>query len=158
MAIRVARAKFIDIMRTTSLILILMIPLFLLPSFSYAQVQTRLKVFEASNVGGGIDSSSKEMRDQFKSLFNFSSYRLLKEETVTLRSNQPASVSVPPGKTIELTLTGQQRNVAEVIVKVKEERTDVLNTKVRLSPGRTVSIGGPKYGEGVIIITLSAQF
>jgi hypothetical protein len=98
------------------------------------------------------------MRDQFKSLLSFSSYRLLKEETLTLYSNQPASVSVPPGKTVELTLTGQQKNVAEVIVKVKEERTDVLNTKVRLSPGRTVSIGGPKYGEGVIIITLSAQF
>ncbi len=158
MAIRGARARIIGIMRRTFLILIFIITLFLLPSFSYAQVQTRLKVFEASNVGAGTDSSLKDMRDQFKSLFSFSSYRLLKEETLTLYSNQPASVPVPPGRTIELTLTGQQRNVAEVIVKVKEERTDVLNTKVRLSPGRTVSIGGPKYGEGVIIITLSAQF
>ncbi|MFB3887142.1 MAG: hypothetical protein ACE144_18100 [Thermodesulfobacteriota bacterium] len=145
-------------MRRPFLILILVITFFLLPSFSYGQVQTRLKVFEASNVGGGTDSFSKDMRDQFKSLFSFSSYRLLKEETLTLFSNQPASVSVPPGKTLELTLTGQQRNVAEVIVKVKEERTDVLNTKVRLSPGRTVSIGGPKYGQGVLIITLAAQF
>jgi len=146
-------------MKRTFPIFIFIITFFLLlPSFSCAQVQTQLKVFEASNVGAGTDSSSKVMRDQFKSLFSFSSYRLLKEETLTLYSNQSASVPVPPGRTIELTLTGQQRNVAEVIVKVKEERTDVLNTKVRLSPGRTVSIGGPKYGEGVIIITLSAQF
>jgi hypothetical protein len=144
-------------MRKTFLILIFMITL-LLPSFSYAQVQTQLKVFEASNVGTGIDSSLKDMRDQFKSLFSFSSYRLLKEETLTLYPNQPASVPIPPGRSIELTLTGQQKNVAEVMVKVKQERTDVLNTKARLLPGRTFSIGGPKYGEGVIIITLSAQF
>jgi hypothetical protein len=159
MAIRGARAKFVGIMRRTSLVFILIITFFLLlASSSWAQVQTRLKVFEASNVGKGTDSSSKDMRDPLKSLFSFSSYRLLKEETLTLSPNQPASVPIPPGRTVDLTLTGQQTNVAEVIVKVKEDRTDVLNTKVRLSPGKTVSIGGPKYGEGVLLITLSAQF
>jgi hypothetical protein len=59
---------------------------------------------------------------------------------------------------IELTLIRQHKNVAEVRVKIKREQVDMLNTQVRLSPGRTVSIGGPRHGEGVIIITLSAQF
>ena len=144
--------------RTFPIFLFILTLSLLLTSLSHAQVQTWLRVFEASNVGTGIDSSLRDMGDQLKSLFSFSSYRLLKEETLTLYSNQPVSVPVHPGRSIELTLTGQHKNVAEVIVKIKREQTDILNTKVRLSPGRTVSIGGPKHGEGVIIIALSARF
>jgi hypothetical protein len=146
-------------MRRTFHIFLFILILFLLsPSLSHAQVQTRLRVFEASNVGTGTDSLSRDMGDQFKSLLSFSSYRLLKEETITLRPGQPAIIPLHAGRSMELMLTGQQRNVAEVRVKIKREQTDVLDTKVRLSPGRTVSIGGPKHGQGVIIISLSAQF
>jgi len=159
MVIRGVGGRIIDIMRKTFFIFLLILTLSLLSaSLSHAQVQTRLRVFEASNVGTGIDSSLRDMGDQFKSLFSFSSYRLLKEEMLTLYPNQPVSVPVHPGRDIELTLIGQHRKVAEVRVKIKQEQTDILNTQVRLSPGRTVSIGGPKHGEGVIIITLSAQF
>ena len=127
-------------------------------SVSHAQVQVRLRVFEASNVGTGIDSSLRDMRDQFKPLVDFSSYRLLKEENPTLYPNRPVISPAHPGRIIELTLIRQDKNVAEVRVKIKREQMEILNTQVRLSPGRTVSIGGPKHGEGVIIITLSGQF
>jgi hypothetical protein len=98
------------------------------------------------------------MRDQFKPLVDFSSYRLLKEETHTLYPNRPLLSPAHPGRTIELTLISQHKNVADVQVKIKREQMDILNTRVRLSQGRTVSIGGPKHGEGVIIIALSGQF
>jgi hypothetical protein len=159
MVIRGVGGRIVDIMRRTVLIFPLVLTLSLLSaSLSHAQVQTRLRVFEASNVGTGIDSSLRDMGDQFKSLFSFSSYRLLKEEMLTLRPNQTVSIPIPPKREIELTLTGKQRNFAEVRVRIKQEQTDILNTQVRLFPGKTVSIGGPKHGEGVMIVTLSAQF
>src|SRR4030043_426174 len=106
MAIRRGGSRIVQIMRRIFPILLFILTLSLLSaSLSYGQVQVRLRVFEASNVGTGIDSSLRDMR-----------------------------------------------------VKIKREQMDILNTQVRLSPGRTVSIGGPKHGEGVIIITLSAQF
>lgn len=159
MAIRRGGSRIIQIMRRIFLILLFFLTLSLLStSLSYAQVQVRLRVFEASNVGTGIDSSLRDMRDQFKPLVDFSSYRLLKDETPTLYPNRPISSPAHPGRMIELTLIRQDKNVADVRVKIKREQMDILNTQVRLSPGRTVSIGGPKHGEGVIIITLSGQF
>jgi hypothetical protein len=159
MVIRGVGGRIIDIMKKTYLFFLLLLFFSMLSSsLSYAQVQTRLRVFEASNVGKGIDSSLRDMGDQLKSLFSFSSYRLIKEEMHTLYPNQPISVTIPPKRDIELTLTGQRKNVAEVKVKIKQEQTDILNTQVRLFPGKTVSIGGPKHGEGVMIVTLSAQF
>lgn len=43
-------------------------------------------------------------------------------------------------------------------MRVVREGTEILNTRVRLSPGRTVLIGGPRVREGVIIYALHARF
>ncbi len=124
-------------------------------STALAQVQTRIRIIEASNVGSNIDSSLRDVTGQISSLFSFSSYRLLKEETVTLQKDQPVSIPVHPGRSLELTLIKQRGEGAEVRVKIKREGSDVLNTQVRLTPGRTVSIGGPKHREGTILIALA---
>ena len=135
--------------------LIILFTLFL--QMAFAQVQTRVRMIQASNVGSNIDPSLKDVTDQLGSLFNFSSYRLLKDQTVTLSPNQPVSIPVHPGRSLELTMTKQHQHTVEVRVRIKREGTDILDTQVRLSPGRTVAIGGPKHGEGVVIIALSAR-
>jgi hypothetical protein len=124
-------------------------------STALAQVQTRVRIIEASNVGSNIDSSLKDVTAQISSLFSFSSYRLLKEETVALQKDQPVSIPVHSGRSLELTLIKQLRQGAEVRVKIKREGSDILNTQVRLTHGRTVSIGGPKHREGTILIALA---
>jgi hypothetical protein len=139
--------------------ILLFITTFLFPSMTLAQVQTRLRVIQASNVGSSIDPSLKDVHGELGSLFNFTSYRLLREENLKLSLNQPASISAHRGRTsLEVTLVGQHKNVAELKIKVNREGTDILNTQVRLYPGRTVLVGGPKHGEGVIIYAVSAHF
>jgi hypothetical protein len=125
--------------KTFHIFLFILILVLLSPSLSHAQVQTRLRVFEASNVGTGTDSLSRDMGDQFKSLLSFSSYRLLKEETITLRPGQPAIIPLHAGRSMELMLTGQPRNVAEVRVKIKQSealtRQNGLHRRSETRPG-----------------------
>jgi hypothetical protein len=135
-------------------ILILLLSPFL-SAGAFAQVQVRVRVMEASDAGSGFDSSLKDLHGQLGSLFSFSSYRLLKEENVSLSPNQPVSLPIPPNRSLELTLINQHRVAAEVRVKISREGRDLLTTLVRLAPGRSVSIGGPKRGESTIIIALS---
>ena len=146
-------------MKNKILSFVLVLILFsLLPSLTLAQVQTRVRVIQASNVGKAIDPSLRDLHDQLGSLFNFTSYRLLRDGIVILSPNQPASVSTHKGRSIEITQVWFQRNIAELRVRIRRDGTDILNTQVRLSPGRTVLIGGPKHGEGVVILALSANF
>jgi hypothetical protein len=137
-----------------SIILTLLLFLSLFAQEAFAQVEIRVRVMEASNVGSGIDSSLRDLHGQLGSLFSFSSYRLLKEENVNLSPNKPISVSLDPGRSLELTLISLRR-VAEVKVKISRDGRDVLTTLVKLAPGRSVSIGGPKRGEASIIVALS---
>lgn len=140
----------------------LFILVFILSLFSasivLAQVQTRLRIIQALNVGSGIDPSLRDLHDQLGTLSGFTSYRLLRDETLSLSSNRPVSIPLHEGRSIEITLTGQQRETAELRVKMRREKTDILNTQVRLSRGRTVLIGGLKHGEGVLLLALSAHF
>ena len=111
-------------------------------SVAFAQVQVRVRVMEASNVGSGFDSSLRDLHDQLGSLFSFSSYRLLKDETVSLSLNHPVSLPIPPERSLELTFINQHRVTAEIRVKITRGGKDLLTTLVRLAPGRSVSIGG----------------
>ena len=139
---------------TFSIILtLLFLPLF--APVAFAQVEIRVRVMEASNVGSGIDSSLRDLHGQLGSLFSFSSYRLLKEENVTLSLNRPVSLSLDPGRSLELTLVDLRRVIAEVKVKISRDGRDVLTTLVKLAPSRSVSIGGPKRGEASVIVALS---
>jgi len=142
------------IISLTTCFFILLIPI----SVAFAQVPTRVRVIEASNVGSIIDPSLKDVQSDLKSLSNFTSYRLLKDENMSLSPNRPIDVPVHKGRSLEITLVGQRKDIAECRVKIKSEGTDILNTQVRLSSGRTVLIVGPKHGEGVAIIALSARF
>lgn len=128
-------------------------------SIAFGQVQTQLRVIRASNVGSNVDASLRDVHKDLGSLFSFTSYRLLRDENLNLSPNQPVSISAREGRIIiEITLVGLHRSVAELKIRVTREGKDILNTQIRLSPGRTVLIGGPKVRDGVIIYALSAIF
>ncbi len=159
MAVRGTTKRFNDFIKRMTLLLIL-ISIFIsgFPSIAPAQVQTRLRVIEASNVGSSIDPSLRDLHDQLGSLFRYTSYRLIRDETLSLSPNRTTSVAFQEGRSIEVTQIGLQKNIAELRVRITSDRTEILNTQVRLSPGRTVLIGGPKHGQGVAILALSAIF
>ncbi len=144
--------------KTFLFLFILVIFLTLSSQETWAQIPTRLRVIEASNVGGTIDPSLKELHNQLSSLFKYTSYRLLRDERLQLTLNQTTILSIHPGRSIEITPLKFQANTAELRVRIKREKTDILDTQVRLPPGRTVLIGGPKHGEGVVILAFSSLF
>ncbi|MGB9629839.1 MAG: hypothetical protein ACPL6D_14380 [Thermodesulfobacteriota bacterium] len=134
-------------------------PCFIFTSMSFGQVQTQLKVIRASSLGQEVDPSLKELHNELKTLFSFTSYRLLKEENLTLTLNQPVSITAREGRIVwEATLVGLHRGVAEVRIRVSREGKETLNTQVRLFPGRTVLVGGPRIQDGVIIYALHSHF
>jgi hypothetical protein len=146
-------------MRKILLPFLLFISCFVWTSMAFAEVQVRLRVIGASNDKKQIDPSLKDIYKELGSLFNFTSYRLYRDENLTLSPNQPASISTRKGRLIEVTLIGLRKEIAELKIRVVREEKEILNTQVRLSPGKTVLIGGgPKQREGIIIYALYARF
>ena len=161
MALRRTRRRipYVKGKRTLSILPVFVLALgTLLVSTALGQVQTRLRIIEASNVGSSIDPALRDVHGQLGSLFNFTSYRLLKDESLSLVSNRPSEINAHQGVSLEIALTQQKKNEAEYQIRILRQGSEILNTKVRLSPGRTVLIGGPKHGQGSIILAISARF
>ena len=146
-------------MKRVSLSLLLLLAVFLssIPS-AFGQVQTRLRIIEASNEGATVDPSLRDVHDQLGSLFNFQSYRLLRDQQLKLSPDAPFEISAHRTVSLEVTLVKQRKKRADFRVIIRREGKEILNTQVRLSPERTVLIGGPKHGKGIVILALSARF
>ena len=131
---------------------------FSLPT-AFAQVHVRMRVILASNAGQDIDPSLRDVHRELGSLFSFTSYRLVRDESLNLSLNKLARITGRTGKAfLEVTLVGQHKNVAELRLRVVREGTEILNTQIRLFSGRTVVVGGPRHGEGVVIYVISGNF
>ena len=127
--------------------------LFFSASLSLAQIQVRMRAIHASDVGSSVDPPLKELHRELGSLFSFTSYRLMRDEMLNLPMNQPVSFFSREGRIdVETTLVGLHKGAAEVRIRVTREGSQVLNTQVRLSPGRTVLVGGPKHRRGGVVI------
>ena len=148
------------IKRLAPLLILSIIFSFLFFSPAYAQVQVRLRAIHASNEGSSVDPSLRDLHKELGSLFSFTSYRLMREEILNLYLNQPVSISAHEGKIIlEATLVGIHKNMAEIKLKVVREGKEILDTQVRLLPGRTILVGGPKHLRGgVVIYALHSRF
>ena len=146
-------------MRRTFYLFLLLILCFVWSSTALAQVQVKLRVIGASNEGKSIDPSLTDIYKELGSLFSFTSYRLFRDEKLTLSLNQPVSISTLR-RVIEVTSVGTQKDVVELRIKAVREGKEILNTQVRLFRGRTVLIGGgPRQSiEGIIIYALQAHF
>jgi len=127
-------------------------------TIAHGQVHARLRVIQASNVGSVIDPGLKDVHGKLGSLFSFTSYRLLRDQDIVLPMNQSVRVQVHQEVFLEMTLVGLQGGIAEIRVRVNRNKTDILNTQIRLSSDRTVLVGGSRHGEGVVIYALSARF
>ena len=161
MALRGNRGRIFYVMGKRTYFIIAAFVLVLAPlwvSTALGQVQTRLRIIEASNVGSSIDPALRDVHDELGSLFNFTSYKLLRDESLSLTPNRPSEINAHQGVSLEITLTNQQKKKAVYQIRILRQGSEILDTKVRLSPGKTVLIGGPKHGQGSIILAISARF
>jgi len=144
--------------KTISLIVLLLTLLPPLSVTAWGQVQARIKIIQASNVGTTVDGSLRDVYGQLGSLFNFTSYRLMRDLDLKLIGNKPQAIPIHGNRSLEVTLVGEFKKMAEIQLRIFRDGTAVLNTQVRLAPGRTVIVGGPKHGDGVAIFAISASF
>ncbi len=136
----------------------LLFAILLVASTGFGQVQTRVRIIQASNAGSTIDPSLKDIHHQLGSLFNFTSYRLLKDEALSLSPKNTVEIMAHQGIGLDIGLIRKHKDVAEFRVQIKRDGREILDTQVRLSPGRAVFIGGPKHGDGTVILAISARF
>lgn len=111
----------------------------------------------ATNSSTQIDAELASIRGQLQRLFQYSSYRLVKQEQSDVSCGKPASFEIPGGRHLLVMAKDTRGGRVSLNVALMKERHVLMRTDLTLGKRGTIMVGGPRYENGVLIIWIGAR-
>jgi hypothetical protein len=105
-----------------------------------------------------LDSRLGDLIKELQSVFRYTAYRLLSSDQLRLGLNQTGSVPLPGKRTLKITPLRVKGNRAELRLEINKGRQNIFNTVVQLLNRASLTIGGPKHANGVLLFNISNSF
>ena len=105
-----------------------------------------------------VDPKLKSHIGELQSMFNYTSYRLIGGEHLTLGTNQSGSVSLPGEHELSITLRQIDGDRASIDLRMSKKNQSVFQTSIQLLNRGNLFVGGPKYLNGNLIFKISSAF
>ena len=130
------------------------------PAAVQAKDQFRISVdtILASRQGEGVDPQLKRHVGELQSMFNYTSYRLLGSERLTLQKGQAGTVALPGGRRMKITPHRIRGKRADIALEMLKKKRTVFQTQVQLLNHGSLFVGGPKYKNGNLIFKISGDY
>lgn len=120
-------------------------------------VEVRIDTVLASNSGTVFDSALKPLKQPFRGLFPYSSYRLLQGERRLVGWKREEQFLLPGQRYLVVMPRGIQGDRVSLSVMLIQGTRPLVNTVLSLKNDGTFLVGGPSYGDGVLIIAIGAR-
>jgi hypothetical protein len=145
-------------MRIGRIILCVITSLFLLALDARAGevVEITIETVLATNSSQEVDQRLGQIKQQLHTLFRYSSYRLVKEESRQTRWGDQASFNIPGGRYLQVIPKGFRDNCVSMRVMLIEGDRPMVDTQLILRNGGVFFVGGRRHQEGVLIISIGA--
>jgi hypothetical protein len=120
-------------------------------------VEVRIDTVLASNSGTVFDSALKPLKQPFRGLFPYSSYRLLQGERRLVGWKREEQFLLPGQRYLIVMPRDIQGDRVSLSVMLIQGTRPLVNTVLSLKNDGTFLVGGPSYGDGVLIIAIGAR-
>jgi hypothetical protein len=127
------------------------------PARSQSSVSLTVQVIHASNAGTSVDPALAKIRAQLGSM-KYSNYKLLETRPFSTALGAKHAMPLPGGRTLDLYPFGLSGGSLELLVTITDGSKRLLDTTFRLSNNGTILVGGPVYGDGVLLVAISSSF
>ena len=128
------------------------------PTQAKQSVDIVVKTILASQGPEYLDPRLSSLVEELRSVFKYSSYRLLSEDGSSLGMGETREVSLPGKRILKVTpvqVTGDRIELQLVILKKKK---NIFQTVVKLLNKSSLTVGGPEYEDGYLLFNISASF
>ena len=127
------------------------------PSVAADTVTVDVGAVYASNEGTSIDPALGTIRTKLRSMFNYTSYRMLDRKRRTLSVGETGEFELPGGRSMRATPLPAQGDKVRLSIRISEGPKNLLTTTLGLRRGGMVLVGGPPHQTGVLILIISAE-
>ncbi len=147
--------KFIKIFLSGFLIFVLCIVTG--PAFGKSQVMTNVKVIHASTGQSYLDPDLQGIISELKTVFKYTSYKLLKEKRLNQSFNQKDRVNLPGKRTLVIIPLDTSGNRIRYQINILKNKKSVFQTRILLRNNSSITIGGPKFKNGYLLFNISGS-
>lgn len=120
-------------------------------------VEVRIDTVLASNSDRGFDPALRPLRQPFRGLFPYSSYRLLQGERRLAAWRKEEQFMLPGQRYLVVIPRGVQGDRVSLSVMLMQGSRPLVNTVLSLKNQGTFLVAGPRYGDGVLIFAIGAR-
>ena len=120
-------------------------------------VEVRIDTVLASSAGKRFDPALAPLKRPFTQLFPYSSYRLVQGERRVMPWRREERFLLPGGRYLVITPRGMYGDQVSLGVMLIQGARPLVNTVLSLKDRGVFLVGGPRYGDGVLIIAIGAR-
>ena len=143
-----------SLLRSLPLCILLLSP----PAFAASNINIAVRTILASQNSQHIDPRLKNLVGELRSVFRYTSYRLLGENRVRLRMNQTGTISLPGNRILKTTPTRIRGNRAELHLIIVKGNRQIFQTTIQLLNRGSITLGGPKHKKGILLLNIFNSF
>lgn len=127
------------------------------PAAAKGTVLTDIKVIHASTQSSHVDPGLSSIIHELESVFKYTSYKLMKNETLTLKFGQKGQVKLPDKRVLEVLPSGMEGKRIRYQIQIKKINKTIFKTQVLLKNNSSITIGGPKFKKGTLLFNISGS-
>jgi len=117
-----------------------------------------VKTVLASQESEYLDPRLSSLTKELQSIFRYSSYRLLSEDHVGLTMKETGTASLPGNRVLKITPMQVVEGRIELKLVILKKKKEIFQTIIKLLNHRSLTVGGPKHQDGVLLFNISASF
>ena len=126
-------------------------------AFAKPHIITDVKVIHASTGPRHIDPGLNKFIHELKSVFKYTSYRLIKSQRMNLRFTERGRITLPGKRALIIIPTNMEGKRIRYQINIKRNKRSIFQTRVLLKNNDSITIGGPPLKNGVLLFNISGS-
>ena len=123
-----------------------------------AKIDIHVKTILASQGKKYFDPRLAPVIKDLQSVFKYTSYRLLRSDSIALGIGQSRSVSLEGDRSLTVTAIRIIGNRAELRLEISKYQKQIFQTRIQLLNNGSIIVGGPGYRDGYLLFSISNSF
>lgn len=122
------------------------------------EIRITVKTVLASQEAEFADPRLSDLIRELKTIFKYSSYRLLSQNRMNLKMKETGQASLPEERILKITPSKIAGNRVELQLAISRKENQIFQTVIQLMNRGAVTVGGPTYKGGYLLFNISASF
>lgn len=143
--------------KTSKALVLFFVAMFLLPGLTLAAntIRTGVRVIHASSGPLHVDPELRDIGPELRSVFKYTSYRLIKETSMDLLPGTRGRVVLPQGRILQVLPLDLKGGRIKYHIEILNHGSQVFGTEVLLRNRSSITIGGPSFKNGYLLFNIS---